>query len=664
LALFNKNWRFYICIYIALLFLIKQLIMPPKGLPRDDGKAAAFKLAKIYVKQNVFDMVKRQAKSAAGITRSGLSAVADLFTNKGVPRAPVVKKIMDGKEMNELVERMVEKEKDTGESVSSQLKKIIAKPTRENNIISAMGENNPYNKATSDALVEDLEPVEPDVRRVPETGAEQKARENREADIAEAKGPEGVTREVREAKEAQLIDEQKEAAFRATNPVLVLPSQTILMDGERQRMLTEAKRVGLDSIPITVPGFGTVSRPLSDFKDMGLANIMVKTSGLSKIPIVKEVSDRIDNIVANAAESALNKQFALEYEDVQREQATAILSKKNREFVERKGELPSELTGDRSLTDWLRNNQQKATFDEVVAKASASVSRESKHQATSDFTNLEAFDSDLGVFSEEEWAEEMERQNMLEVATEARRRVGSTVGNILTTGAIAGIAAGIATGDLLQAGTAATLGIIGAGIAADKTRNKFIPPLVGLAAAAAGVVGQEKVVEPIIEATTGVRRTKAALPTQINKQQSSKKAPQWRPKMIAPTSEILEPTKLQAINDEMMFTAFDYVPEGGEGGNGNEKTNVLMAQQEIENELRFLGWRQQLLRRELMYRKQVYNPRTLPLMEFDNMDPSQYEALGIDPAQPLGYQSPYKLFTDVDGLNTQIKRSELFGRVP
>ena len=72
--------------------------------------------------------------------------------------------------------------------------------------------------------------------------------------------------------------------------------------------------------------------------------------------------------------------------------------------------------------------------------------------------------------------------------------------------------------------------------------------------------------------------------------------------------------------------------------------------------------------RELTYRKQEqrYQPASIapPLMEFENMDPAQYEVLGIDPQQPLGYMSPYKNFTDVDGLNIQIKRSELFGRVP
>ena len=138
--------------------------------------------------------------------------------------------------------------------------------------------------------------------------------------------------------------------------------------------------------------------------------------------------------------------------------------------------------------------------------------------------------------------------------------------------------------------------------------------------------------------------------------------------MIAPTSKIFEPTRSQADYNEMAFTAFDYVPEGGEGGNGNEKTNVLLAQQEIEHELRFLDWRRQLLARELTYRKQEqrYQPASIapPLMEFENMDPAQYEVLGIDPQQPLGYMSPYKNFTDVDGLNIQIKRSELFGRVP
>ena len=167
--------------------------------------------------------------------------------------------------------------------------------------------------------------------------------------------------------------------------------------------------------------------------------------------------------------------------------------------------------------------------------------------------------------------------------------------------------------------------------------------------------------------TGGVRREAAVLPSNVSQ---TKFAPnrQWKPKMIAPTSEILEPTRRQAVYNEMAFTAFDYVPEGSEGGNGNEKTNVLLAQQEIEHELRFLDWRRQLLARELTYRKQEqrYQPasRPPPLMEFENMDPAQYEVLGIDPQQPLGYMSPYKNFTDVDGLNIQIKRSELFGRVP
>ena len=65
-----------------------------------------------------------------------------------------------------------------------------------------------------------------------------------------------------------------------------------------------------------------------------------------------------------------------------------------------------------------------------------------------------------------------------------------------------------------------------------------------------------------------------------------------------------------------------------------------------------------------MFRKQRgAKPRPPPLMQFANMDPSQYETNMYDPEQPLGYNSPYKFFTDVDGLNVDIKRSELYGVV-
>ena len=265
-----------------------------------------------------------------------------------------------------------------------------------------------------------------------------------------------------------------------------------------------------------------------------------------------------------------------------------------------------------------------------------------------------------------------------QIIDQARTDLGSSNTSLIASDAISSIVTGIGTflltGNPVQAlGAAATSAVtslvghaVGVGSPDDgvltQVARRLAPPLAGVAAAAL-VSKAPSFTEKVEETVTGVKREKAALPTQIVKQQQGSKNQQWKPKQIAPTTEILEPTPIEAVQDELLFTAFDYVEEG-DTGNGGANRNVLVAEQEIESELRYLGWRQQILRRELEYRRQLGKKmRPPPLMQFENMNPSQFETQSYNPEQPLGYNSPYRMFTDVDGLNIQIKKSELYGRV-
>jgi len=576
---------------------------------------------------------------------------------RGIPTASALRRFKNSEGMKALAAFVRADMKQTNRTPSEIIDRMISNPTPEVNVMNFLSASGFY----SQAAIDQIRGYE-DVMVVSQQRREEKEREE--------KIPE------REEKER----EEK------------IPERVQIQPSTRREILQELNSLGLRGFPTRL---GII--PWDKFKSIPLVSSLALIKGASNIGVIKKAAEMLDRYIAREIKDATERKFQQEMKTILQDTERAFIESMVYTAPDRAQQLARETMDLKDVQDIqegrrLTNEQAERIINNIMGLEESKRLNIIKQYAGLPETKQQGVIGlgDIGVESKAlvpfglQGSDEKVDPELLRVGQEAVRRTGRYFENLLLPSALtsiaAGIGAGIASGNPLEglgaaalsaAGSAAT---IGSGIVekvseklgvSDDTKEKakrVVPALVGGLLAGSNVGDR---IEQAVETVSGIKREKAALPTQVVKQQKSKVNKQWRPKMIAPSSQILEPTKKEAVMNEMLFTAFDYVPEGSEGGNGNADSNVLMGQQEIESELRFLGWRKQILERELMYRKQRgAKPRPPPLMQFDNMNPSQYETNVYDPEQPLGYNSPYKFFTDVDGLNVNIKRSELYGVVP
>jgi hypothetical protein len=575
---------------------------------------------------------------------------------RGIPTASALRRFKNSEGMKALAEFIQADMKQTNRTPAEIIDRMISNPTPEVNIMNFLSATGFY----SQAAIDQIRGYE-DVMVVSKPRPEAKEREE--------KIPE------REAKER----EEK------------IPERIQIQPGTRREILQELNSLGLRGFPTRL---GII--PWDTFKSIPLVSMLSLIKGAGAIPPLKKAAEMLDRYIGREVKGAAERKFQEELKTVIQDTERAFVESMvytNPDAAQRLARETMDLKDVQDIQEGRRLTDQQARriINNIMNLEESKRNTMIRQYAGLPETKQQG-DIGLGDLGENneralvllDGSDEKVSPETIRMGQEAVRRTGRYFENLLLPSALtsiaAGIGAGIASGNPLEglgaaalsaAGSAAT---IGSGIVekvseklgvSDDTKEKakrVVPALVGGLLAGSNVGDR---IEQVVETVSGIKREKAALPTQVVKQQKSNVKRQWRPKMIAPSSQILEPTKKEAVMNEMLFTAFDYVPEGSEGGNGNADSNVLMGQQEIESELRFLGWRKQILERELMFRKQRgAKPRPPPLMQFDNMDPSQYETNVYDPEQPLGYNSPYKFFTDVDGLNVDIKRSELYGVVP
>jgi len=437
----------------------------------------------------------------------------------------------------------------------------------------------------------------------------------------------------------------------------------IMTPAERKRMIASLTSVtSLTGIPLNIGGYKRTI-PFRTLSNANLLTLVTSNSRLFNNPMVQRVISGIPEI--------FDAKFALQEE----------LKTARRDLIKK------------AVVSTLSEGKHSQSMSRLLTTGEAA-----------DFKSGVPFDSkrlDLLIDQAEE--DPVVYQNLIEnllndpVASETFRKidkkeypeeiaitaVSDRVNAILASGLAGGVGA-------LSGGAGVLGGLVGAGAGAlggallDRTSirestSPIVPPLVGAAIGASigrvtqtGSAGKVKdAVEDKIDAglkATGqtplIKKTPVVLPTQANTQQENNTKKQWKPRVIAPTSEILEPTKEEAIYDEYAFTAFDYV-KSNDWGNGAPNQNILMKAQQVSNELVHLDWRRDVLRKELEYLKTKGTPnRELRPAPFDSFNPSQFEDMIFIPGQPLEFESPYRFFSDVDGTNMEIKRSMLYGVVP
>ena len=229
----------------------------------------------------------------------------------------------------------------------------------------------------------------------------------------------------------------------------------------------------------------------------------------------------------------------------------------------------------------------------------------------------------------------------------ARLSSGSLNTGLITSGLSAG------TGMMAQEGTERILNKLNV----SDTTKKVLPPLVGLTTSL--------LTEPLISSAGGTIGSTQVLPTQIVQSQLKGTKRKWKPRTIIPASDIVELTEQQAILNQIEYSLFDYVVEGSEGGNGTSNTNPLMKNNQVEEDIRFLGWQQTFAEKELEYKKNKVNKVMLPSQSIENWNQSQFEEMPkvISPGL-MSYNTPYGDFTQTVLTNQQLKTSILYGVCP
>jgi hypothetical protein len=466
--------------------------------------------------------------------------------------------------------------------------------------------------------------------------------------------------ELKEREEKEREEKEREEKVPETE---AQKASQIMTPAERKRMIASLTSVtSLTGIPLNIGGYKRTI-PFRTLSNANLLTLVTSNSRLFNNPMVQRVISGIPEI--------FDAKFALQEE----------LKTARRDLIKK------------AVVSTLSEGKHSQSMSRLLTTGEAA-----------DFKSGVPFDSkrlDLLIDQAEE--DPVVYQNLIEnllndpVASETFRKidkkeypeeiaitaVSDRVNAILASGLAGGVGA-------LSGGAGVLGGLVGAGAGAlggallDRTSirestSPIVPPLVGAAIGASigrvtqtGSAGKVKdAVEDKIDAglkATGqtplIKKTPVVLPTQTNTQQENNVKKQWKPRVIAPTSEILEPTKEEAIYDEYAFTAFDYV-KSNDWGNGAPNQNILMKAQQVSNELVHLDWRRDVLRKELEYLK-TKKPVQAELRPapFDSFNPSQFEDMIFIPEQPLGFESPYRFFSDVDGTNMEIKRSMLYGVIP
>ena len=173
---------------------------------------------------------------------------------------------------------------------------------------------------------------------------------------------------------------------------------------------------------------------------------------------------------------------------------------------------------------------------------------------------------------------------------------GSAQGAIsgMIPGAIAGGIAGLTSAQLLRRYYRSQ------GIAMTPELNRRIKTLSVLPAAAVaaylGYTPSGKVEDVVGTGTTsgsGITEKKITVDpqvlekTQAQLEQEKGKIKVWEPKVIVPSTAILDESKQEKYIDDLEFIAFNYIPPTSEGAQGTVDTNPLKYQQLLESKIRY-----------------------------------------------------------------------------
>jgi hypothetical protein len=233
---------------------------------------------------------------------------------------------------------------------------------------------------------------------------------------------------------------------------------------------------------------------------------------------------------------------------------------------------------------------------------------------------------------------------------------GGAVGGL--PGAIAGGVAGTVGGPAIgqQTGGGTSIGGTVAGtVAGGATQSTFVPKVI-----------------------TALLNKKEDPKVQPQPQTKEQKRGLLRPKFILPSVDVLESTTHEINADQDEWALFNFVQPGNNiGSEGNSQNNPLKASNEMEKKVRFTNNNIELIftngesmsvnDRAMENRFVVQDPITkdlidsLPVMNFDLFE------LEVEPkswGQPDPQNNPYNNFSDVDGSNSSIQHSLLYGLVP
>lgn len=173
---------------------------------------------------------------------------------------------------------------------------------------------------------------------------------------------------------------------------------------------------------------------------------------------------------------------------------------------------------------------------------------------------------------------------------------GSAQGAIsgMIPGAIAGGIAGLTSEQLLRRYYRSQ------GIPMNPDLNRRIKALSALpAAAVAAYLGYtpsgkvEDVVGTGVTSGAGITEKKISVDpsvlekTQAQLEQEKGKIKVWEPKVIVPSTDILDESKQEKYIDDVEFIAFNYIPPTSEGSQGTVDTNPLKYQQLLESNIRY-----------------------------------------------------------------------------
>jgi len=138
-----------------------------------------------------------------------------------------------------------------------------------------------------------------------------------------------------------------------------------------------------------------------------------------------------------------------------------------------------------------------------------------------------------------------------------------------------------------------------------------------------------------------------------------------RPEFIIPSDEIFEPTRSEQLQSQIDLAKFDFVKPYSIGGLNDDKRNPMTKMNDMEDYIRYLGWREitdRIERGALGYLnryKRAYD--MLPRQQLMRSQEAEFTQVG-----PFAeYESPYNKFSQaIDLSNEAVNNSVLYGIVP